>query len=384
MRCIVLGGAGDVGSRVVDDLATTPGVTLVTIADRNLQVAEDIQAQLLTNTSVTAKVEVAQCDAFNHESLVSAITGHDVCASALGPFHLFEVRCARASIEAGVRYCSVCDDWNAAGDVIDELHDFAKEKGVTCVTGFGATPGISNMGAVHLARTMDEVTDIQISCFQPLNAGGGEAVLRHMLFVMSGQLPIWRDGRKTIIQACGRTHRQVPFPRHGKVDLWNMGHSEPVTMYRYMPSLRSVEYRMGFGFGSRLLIWPAYLGLFKFAWCVSVVVWFFGLLDKLMKRWPKGKGALRVDVFGIRHGEACTEMMCGEAEMRESTGLSLSVGALMLGKGEGVDVSAGGVFGPEAIVEPSVFIPRLLTKGSFVAYGDVEMTRKLDPSHFTV
>ena len=40
MQIIVLGGAGDMGSRAVEDLATTEGVRRVTIADRNVPAAE--------------------------------------------------------------------------------------------------------------------------------------------------------------------------------------------------------------------------------------------------------------------------------------------------------------------------------------------------------
>jgi saccharopine dehydrogenase-like NADP-dependent oxidoreductase len=36
MKAVVLGGAGDVGSRAVEDLAAAPDMVEVTIADRNL------------------------------------------------------------------------------------------------------------------------------------------------------------------------------------------------------------------------------------------------------------------------------------------------------------------------------------------------------------
>lgn len=382
MRVIVLGGAGDVGSRVVEEMAVHPDVELVTIADRNeavaLKIKERVEQRALSKRDGrVAEVRVAVVDAFKHDSLVAAIKGHTVCASALGPFHLFEVRCARASIDAGVDYCSVCDDWNAAADVIDVLHETAKAKGVVCVTGFGATPGVSNMAAAYFASTMDIATDVEISCFQPLNAGGGEAVLRHMLFVMSGTLPVWRDGRKQLIRACSETHR-VTFPRFGAITLWPMGHAEPVTMHRFMPSLRNVSYRMGFGFGSRLLVWPAWLGFFKVACFVTLTVWFFGLLDTILKRFPKGLGALRVDVFGMRNGQRCQESVCGVGEMREVTGVSLAVGALLLGNKKTRIHAAGGagVFAPEGAMDPALFMTEILKKG-FVAYRDVEMKKQL-------
>lgn len=386
MKVIVLGGAGDVGSRAAEEIALggNNDVEVVTIADRNEAAAHKVKVRIEQRAALSLgagrrapEIRVAVVDAFHHAGLVAAIKGHTLAASALGPFHLFEVRCARASIEAGVDYCSVCDDWNAAADVIDLLHDVAKERGVVCVSGFGATPGASNVAVAWMASTMDLATDVEISCFQPLNAGGGEAVLRHMLFVMSGTLPVWRDGRKQLVRACGETYR-VAFPLFGSVTLWPMGHAEPVTMHRFITSLRNVSYRMGFGFGSRLLVWPAWLGFFKFRFFVWLTVWFFGLLDVILKRFPKGRGALRVDVYGMRNGQRCHELVCGVGEMREVTGVSLAVGALLLGRKQSIPHAAGvgGVFAPEGAMKPTMFLREIIRKG-FVAYRDVEMRTQL-------
>ena len=46
MRIIVLGGAGDMGSRAVEDLAVSEGVDQVTIADRNVEAAKKISTRL--------------------------------------------------------------------------------------------------------------------------------------------------------------------------------------------------------------------------------------------------------------------------------------------------------------------------------------------------
>lgn len=375
MKVIVLGGAGDIGSRVVEDLASQPDIQQITIADRNEAAA--IQLKLRVSRTTSANIEVAIVDAFKHDEMVKAIRGHDVCSSALGPFYLFEVRCCKASIEAGAMYCSVCDDFNAAQDVIDQLHDKARQAGILCITGFGATPGVSNMGVKLLAESMDYPTDVTISCFQPLNAGGGEAVLRHMLFVMNGKLPVWREGSRQEVQACG-TSRVVTFPKFGGVRVWPMGHAEPVTLHRYLPSLRNVTFEMGFGAGSQLFTWPAWLGIFQYAWVVTATVWLFSWLDLLFKFvGPKGAGALNIEVRGIRGGQPVKEFLCGVAEMRESTGLSLAVGTLLLARRQGIlaDVAQnGGVYAPEGALDAKTFLRAMIRK-NFIGYFDVEMKR---------
>jgi len=83
MKIIVLGGAGDMGSRAVEDLAQAEGIEQVTIADRNLEVAHQIAGRLQKGK---AKVDVKSVDGNDHNGLVDAMRGYDVAASALGPF----------------------------------------------------------------------------------------------------------------------------------------------------------------------------------------------------------------------------------------------------------------------------------------------------------
>jgi hypothetical protein len=65
--------------------------------------------------------------------------------------------------------------------------------------------------------------------YQPLNAGGGQAVVRHMFHIISGQVVVWRGGRRVMVPACSE-ERMVEFPRFGAMKVWNMGHSEPETI----------------------------------------------------------------------------------------------------------------------------------------------------------
>ena len=99
MDIILLGGAGDVGSRAVEDLAAAEGVRRLTIADRNVDAARQIAARLAGQPAI---VDTNQVDAGDHQQLVAAMQGYDVAASALGLFYLFEANLVRAAVEAGV------------------------------------------------------------------------------------------------------------------------------------------------------------------------------------------------------------------------------------------------------------------------------------------
>ncbi len=371
MRIIVFGGAGDVGSRAVEDLVSTSGVDQVTIADRDVAAADKLAATLRGRG---APVDVKSVDANEHGALVEAMQGYDVAASTLGPFYRFEAKLVGAAIEAGVDYASVCDDWSAAQAALTEFDEPARSAGRIIVTGLGTSPGLSNVAIRHLAQQMDRARRIDVSVFQPLNAGGGEAVLKHMLHIISGEVAVWRQGRQVMVPACSE-ERLVEFPRFGRIRLWNMGHSEPVTVPHFVPGVEECSFFMGFGRGADLFIWPAKRGFFGSESRIDRTARLFAPIERLTAGGEPAPGALRVDVWGEKGGERVHRMVCGVGQMREATALSLSVGTQMLARKELV-VSEGGVYAPEACFDPGAFLPLITAKG-IEAYEDLAMTKPL-------
>ena len=371
MEVIVLGGAGDMGSRAVEDLATSEGVRRVTIADRNVSTACQIAARMADRG---AEIDVRPIDANKHHELVEAIRGYDVAASALGPFHLFETKLVRAAVEAGVDYASICDEWEAARAAIVQFSQEARQKGVTIITGLGTSPGISNVGILYYAQQLDKTRRADVYVYQPLNAGGGEAIVRHMLHIISGQVVVWRQGRPVMVPACSE-EQLVEFPRFGPIKVWNMGHSEPETIPRFIPGIEEVNFFMGFGRGSGLFIGPAKLGLFASRRIREAIARVVSLVERVTSTEEPEVGAVRIDVWGEVAGQEVHRMACGVGQMREATGLSLSVGTLMLARGE-LRTEEGGVYAPEACLDPGKFIGYMSAKG-IKAYEDLAMTRPI-------
>jgi lysine 6-dehydrogenase len=369
MKIIVLGGAGDMGSRAVEDLVASEGVTRVTIADRNVEVGRQVAGRL---EGKGAKLDVVKVDANNHAGLVEAMRGHDVAASALGPFYRFEAKLVRAAIEAGVNYCSICDDWDAAEAVINELGDEAKKKGVTAITGLGASPGLSNVAVRNLVGQMDRVRRVEVYVYLPMDMGGGAAALSHGLHIMSGEVVAWRGGKRVMLKACSE-HRVVEFPRFGKMKVWNMGHSEPATIPRFIPGIEEVNFFMGFGRGSSLVIYPAKWGLFAKERRADAIVRVLHFFERIFAGKEPEWGAVRIDVWGEKDGKEVHLIHCGIGQMREGTGLSLSVGALMLGKKK-ILTEEGGVYAPEACIEPQTFLAYLNARG-IRGFEDIGMTK---------
>jgi saccharopine dehydrogenase-like NADP-dependent oxidoreductase len=371
MRIIVMGGAGDMGSRAVEMLADAEGVKQVTIADWNVEHARQLCSKL---QGKRAKVDVKQVDANVHLKLVEAMRGYDVAASALGPFHVFEAKLVRAAVEAGVDYASICDDWLAADEVIKQFSETARQKGVTAIIGLGTSPGLSNLGVSYLAHRMERVHRADIYVYMPLNAGGGQAVVAHTLFIMSGKVPTWRNGKRLMLSACSE-ERVLEFPQFGRVKVWNMGHCEPVTIPLFIPGIKDVHFFMGFGRGSNWLVLPAKLGLFGSKWCQRALTKVISSIEHMGKRQEPEWGAVRIDVWGEQSGQEVHEIACGIGQMREATGISLAIGTLMLAQKD-ILTTEGGVYGAEACLDPMKFLARLKECG-ITAYADLEMTKPI-------
>ena len=369
MKIILLGGAGEMGSRAAEDLAAAEEVSRVTIADRNEAVAARIAGALQGRG---AAVDARFVDAFDHAGLVEALRGYDVVAGALGPFYIFEARLIQAALEAGVDYCSICDEWEPAETVLDQFDDEARRKGLTVITGLGASPGITNMAVRHGAQDLDIVRRVQVAVYLPLDCGVRGAALRHALYIMTGGTAVWRCGRRSMIKACTEK-RSIEFPRFGTIDAWNMGHSEPATIPRYFPDVQDAEFFMGFGPGTsaiaRLARWGAFAGERRARLFVRAVE----AAEKIFAGPEPGPGATRIDLWGEKDGRKIRVLRCGVGLMRETTGLSLSVGAYMLGRRELLN-SGGGVFAPEGCLEAGAFFRYLHDRG-VDTFQDVEMDR---------
>jgi saccharopine dehydrogenase-like NADP-dependent oxidoreductase len=371
MQVIVLGGAGVMGSRVVQDLAGSDGVEKVTVADKDERKARELARSIGTSG---AEVEAVRVDAFDHSSLVSAMKGNDVAASALGPFYLFESRLVAAALDASVDYVSICDDWSATQEVFIRFDALARDRGVTVVTGSGASPGLTNIAAKFLADRLDEVERVDINVYVPAQSREGVATIMHALFVYGTTVPVFRDGTTQMLTA-GSESLKVEMPGAGAVKLWNCGHSEPVTLPRYIPGIRDINMMMGVGTGSGAIVAAGRLGVFKSPRRRELLSRAFVALEGSSKPTKQaGEGAVRVDVGGTLDGRRATLTGCGTASMRDSTGLALSVGTLLAASKK--LTAQGGVFAPEGCFSPEAFLKMMDARGIHI-YSDTAMSHRL-------
>ncbi len=354
MKVVVLGGAGDMGSRAVRDLATKKEVTELIIADININAAENLAAKL------GEKVKAIYVDANEPKTLVKAIEGSDVVASAMGPFYKYEKVAVKAAIAARVNYVSICDDYDAVESILP-LDEEAKNLGLSILTGLGWTPGISNILARKGAEQLDEVEEINIYWAGSANDATGLAVTLHTIHIFTGMVTSFMDGKRVEIPA-GSGKEKVEFIEPvGFVDMYHLGHPEPVTLPLYIPNVKTVTLKGGLkeSYLNQLAIAVARLGLTNTAGkkqaLGKMLKALLPVLEKIQRPAVPMSG-IRVDIKGYLQGKKQHLVYQAADHMDNLTGVPLAIGALMMGKGE---ITRKGVFAPEAAVDPDRFIDEL-------------------------
>ncbi|HHV19456.1 MAG TPA: saccharopine dehydrogenase [Thermoanaerobacterales bacterium] len=363
MKIVVLGGAGDMGSRAVKDLAKRTEVEELIIADINIELAEKISKEL------GEKVKAVYIDANRPETLIEAMRDKDVVASAMGPFYKYEKVAVEAALAARVNYVSICDDYDAVESILP-MDEKAKELGLSILTGMGWTPGISNILARKGADQLDEVEEINIYWAGSASDATGLAVTLHTIHIFTGQVTSFMNGKKVEIPA-GSDRERVEFLEPlGYVDMYHLGHPEPVTLPLYIPKVKTVTLKGGLkeSFLNKLAIAVARLGLTntpsKKQSLGKILKSALPVLEKIQKPTVPMSG-IRVDIKGYLDGKKQHLVYQAADNMNNLTGVPLAIGALMMGKGE---ITRKGVFAPEAAVNPDRFIDELAQRNTKVVW----------------
>lgn len=136
-----------------------------------------------------------------------------------------------SALEAKVPYLDF-DDVESTRAALD-LHERAKKEGVPCYIGCGASPGMTNVMAVDVARGLDSVDALDVFCL----VGGerpdiGKAVLEHLMHIAAGPCLTWANGKPTVNETWVETGYAPMLGDSGETLLHETAHPEPVTLPR--------------------------------------------------------------------------------------------------------------------------------------------------------
>lgn len=243
MKVLILGGAGSMAMGGASYLIRYEDVSEIMLTDINLEAVEAVAARFNS-----PKIKTMYLDALDKEALTKEAQKYDVVLNCVGPYTKFGVPILETIIEAGVNYVDVCDDHDAAIDLM-ALDAKAKAHGVSALICMGTTPGISNVQARAVYDMVDRCDSLKVAWAittpDPVLAKGtylenmddnliSQAAWDHLIHVASGKVPIWKDGDWADIEAI--EHGEwVDFDAPlGRAESYYIGHAEPVTLAKYL------------------------------------------------------------------------------------------------------------------------------------------------------
>ncbi|MBW2637428.1 MAG: saccharopine dehydrogenase NADP-binding domain-containing protein [Deltaproteobacteria bacterium] len=340
MKICVLGGCGAVGSVAIQSLTETDVFDEIVIGDVNEERALEIAGAC--EPGVASVVEV---DAEDPESIKRAIGGVDVVLNCVGPFYRHGPTILKATIEAGINYVDVCDDFDAT-EICLTMDEAAKKADVAALIGMGSSPGIANVLVRFCAdHFLDECESIDI-----YHAHGGEevegpAVVKHRIHSMSVPIPVFIDGkaeRLNMFMPEGRAFEETTeFADVGTYDVYLYPHPETITLPMYIPDVKRVT-NLG------LVLPPSYAELIKEIVRLGIIE-----EDPIM---VQGHSIVPLE-FAVAHilsqrarlSTYIFSMSSRGHGMGEGTGIPAALGSILMATGK---IKGKGVLPPEACVDP--------------------------------
>lgn len=365
MRVLALGGCGAQGTFAVKDLVQSQDVSVVIIADIDLERAKKVAFDIASPKLSTMRVDVN-----DHQSLVEAMKDVDVVVNSTGPYYELGLKAVKAAIEAGRNYVDFCDDHDAAQDML-ALDNLAQEKGITVLLGLGASPGLTNVAAKYAADKLDQVDEVKIAWVIGAGEPEGPAVLYHSLHGITGAVPQFIDGKLVEVPALSG-EEIVDFPQPvGKAQVFYFGHPEPVTIPQTIKGVKVVTNKGGvlpLELNELLKVF-AEVGLTSPTPIMVkgrevsprdfLVAYMSALLAEELP--PEQRlSAMTIEVKGKKEGVDVRYIYSGTTNMGPATGIPASIGAQMLGRGE---IKVKGVVAPEACIDPELFMVELSRRG---------------------
>lgn len=190
-KVLVLGGYGNFGKRIVQNLAEDTGLTIL-IAGRNIHKANLLVSEL--KSIAVASLEAVQLD-INHpdfESQLQALSPSLVIHTS-GPFQGQGYQVPKACINVGAHYIDLADDRHFVCD-IQSLDDQAKASQVLVVSGASSVPGLSSSVIDHYRSHFSEIHSMDISIAPGNKAERGEATVRGILSYTGKPFDVFRGG----------------------------------------------------------------------------------------------------------------------------------------------------------------------------------------------
>jgi hypothetical protein len=342
MKVAVL-GAGAVGARVVRQLASTPSVLDITVADRDPARASRLAASVGRPVRAQATGDQATGEQVTGDQLTDQpewVGDADVAVLAHGGGD--HARVGARLVEGGISVVSVSDGLDDVRGLL-ALDARARDRDCVVVAGAGFAPGLSCLLAGHAAASFDRVDEVHVA---KVGTGGPDCARGHHQ-ARGGDAYEWRD--EQWVRRRGGSGRELcwfPDPV-GPEDCYRASAADALVLVPAFAGVRRVTSRVG---ASRR--------------------------DRLSARLPMLRrphreaslGAIRVEVRGRRDQEFDTAVLGAIDRPAVAAGVVAALTALTLVEGRLARTGAGGL--AELVGDRPAFLAELARRGVKAATFD--------------
>ncbi len=365
MKALLI-GCGEMGEEALRDLVEFGGFEELRIGTRTPSRAEAVIQSLKKNST---RITLHELDASDVESAARLMSGCDVAVNCAGPNYKYELPVALAAIDSKTNLVDINDEYEITPKMYD-LDELARKSNILIVLGLGGCPGIDNVLVRSAANRLDEVEEIRTAWVMSGADPGGLALSYHLLYSLSGKAFTVKEGKMMEVQSFRDGKEKLDFPEPvGEVDVYHIGHPEPITLWHTFPNAELVENKATF-VPSEVNELILKLGRVirgeeePFRVNGGVVDSMDSAARHLHKTCKNLKNvrpeaALRVEVGGVKKGKRRRIIFSSVGRLARATGIPASIGAIMISKNK---TKMKGVHPPETCIEPNDFLYEILDR----------------------
>ena len=379
MKVLCLGGAGRICREAAFDLVEFSDFERITIGDCDEKAGQETVAWLDDD-----RVDFKRVDIFDREAAVKLLSEYDIVMD--GTTISLNDLSTGCIADAGTHGINL----NGFGEEYKYGEKF-KANGKACVPGFGMTPGVTNMLAVHAAEQLDTVETVRVShgAFRPV--AFSSAITETTIVEYEPSHParvVFEDGEFIQVPPFARPRDiELPAP-YGTHPQYIIPHSETQTLAKYLANkgVRLIEVRGTWPPQNMRLIKTLYEWGFMRNDRVRVDGADVGIMNAIgdyLVQSPEGKTtdlygyALHVEVIGRKNGSLVQHILThthpasdgsveGWEQLRAYTrcvGIPMGIGVQLIASGQCMGT---GALTPEEAFRPADIFAELEKRQIFI------------------
>jgi len=190
-------------------------------------------------------VEERIVDIYNNDLLVDTLKEVDLVINVVAPYFRHGTVVADAAFKAGIHYTDTCADIEITKALLSQNEKWEKG-GLTLITGLGASPGITNLLVAKLSSKFETVLEAHIAWVtgmgdvESVETTEGIGTLIDFINEEFGEIPTYKNGKIITVIGFKDGAEEIILDKTPCL-VYHSGHSEPITLPRYFPDLRSAS-----------------------------------------------------------------------------------------------------------------------------------------------